>query len=125
MIIKKMVKQKNILTDVIGCPTIREENGLAKSSRNQHLSSIDREHCGVIYKQLIYFKRLFNKMDLSELKKQIITNITSINKIKIEYLELVNLDTFEPDETPSKKVKYAVCIAVSISGVRLIDNIIL
>ena len=64
-------------------------------------------------------------MDLSELKNQIITNITSRNKIKIEYLELVNLDTFEPDETHSKKVKYAVCIAVSISGVRLIDNIFL
>ena len=125
MIIKKMVKQKNILTDVIGCPTIREENGLAKSSRNQHLSRIDREHCGVIYKQLTDFKHLFYKMDLGELKKQIITNITSRNKIKIEYLELVNLDTFEPDETPSKKVKYAVCIAVSVSGVRLIDNIIL
>ncbi|MFL2568341.1 MAG: pantoate--beta-alanine ligase [Flavobacteriales bacterium] len=125
MIIKTLVKQKNILTEVIGCPTIREENGLAKSSRNQHLSKIDREHCGVIYKQLTDFKHLFYKMDLGELKKQIITNITSRNKIKIEYLELVNLDTFEPDETPSKKVKYAVCIAVSVSGVRLIDNIIL
>ena len=125
MIIKTLVKQKNILTEVVGCPTIREENGLAKSSRNQHLSKIDREHCGVIYKQLINFKHHFNEMDLSELKKQIITNITCRNKIKIEYLELVNLDTFEPDETPSKKVKYAVCIAVSISGVRLIDNIIL
>jgi pantoate--beta-alanine ligase len=125
MIIKTLVKQKNILTEVIGCPTIREENGLAKSSRNQHLSKIDREHCGVIYKQLINFKHLFYKMDLSELKKQIITNITSRNKIKIEYLELVNLDTFEPDETPRKKVKYAVCIAVSVSGVILIDNIIL
>jgi pantoate--beta-alanine ligase len=125
MIIKTLVKQKNILTEVIGCPTIREENGLAKSSRNQHLSKIDREHCGVIYKQLTDFKYLFYKMDLGELKKQIITNITNRNKIKVEYLELVNLDTFEPDENPSKKVKYAVCIAVSISGVRLIDNIIL
>ena len=125
MIIKILVKKKNILTEVIGCPTIREGNGLAKSSRNQHLSKIDREHCGIIYKQLVYFKHLFNKMDLSKLKKQIITNITSRKKIKIEYLELVNLDTFAPDETPSKKVKYAVCIAVSISGVRLIDNIIL
>ncbi|MDC0028978.1 pantoate--beta-alanine ligase [bacterium] len=125
MIIKTLVKQKNILTEVIRCPTIREENGLAKSSRNQHLSKIDREHCGVIYKQLIDFKHLFNKMDLSKLKKQIITNITRRKKIKIEYLELVNLDTFEPDKNPSKNVKYAVCIAVSISGVRLIDNIIL
>ena len=125
MIIKTLVKQKNILTEVVGCPTVREENGLAKSSRNQHLSKIDREHCSVIYKQLLDFKYLFKKMDLSELKNQIITNITNGNKIKIEYLELVNLDTFEPDETPRKKVKYAVCIAVSISGVRLIDNIIL
>jgi len=125
MIIKSLVKQKNILTEVIGCPTIREENGLAKSSRNQHLSKTDREHSGVIYTQLLDFKYLFKKMDLGELKNQIITNITNGNKIRIEYLDLVNLDTFEPDEIPREKIKYAVCIAVSISGVRLIDNIIL
>ena len=125
MIIKTLVKQKNILTEVVGCPTIREENGLAKSSRNQHLSKIDREYCGIIYKQLLNFKNLFKKIDLSELKNQIITNITNDNKIKIEYLELVNIDTFEPDEITRKNVNYAVCIAVSVSGIRLIDNIIL
>jgi pantoate--beta-alanine ligase len=125
MIIKNLVMQKNILTEVIGCPTIREENGLAKSSRNQHLSKIDREHCGVIYKQLIEFKNQYKKMNLNELKNQIITSITNGNKIKIEYLELVNLDTFESVKAYHKNIKYAVCIAVTISNVRLIDNIIL
>ena len=95
MIIKNLVTQNNLLTEVIGCPTIREQNGLAKSSRNQHLSKIDRERCGIIYKQLLAFKHLFKKMDLSELKNQISTSITNGNKIKIEYLELINLDTFE------------------------------
>jgi pantoate--beta-alanine ligase len=125
MIIKNLVMQKNLLTEVIGCPTIREENGLAKSSRNQHLSKIDREHCGVIYKQLLTFKHLFKKKDLSELKNQIIINITNGNKINIEYFELINMDTFESVEAYHKNIKYAVCIAISISGVRLIDNIIL
>ena len=125
MIIKNLIKQKNILTQVIGCPTIREENGLAKSSRNQHLSKIDREQCGVIYKQLLVFKHLFEKMDISELKNQIIINITNGNKINIEYFELINMDTFESVEAYHKNIKYAVCIAVTISGVRLIDNIIL
>jgi pantoate--beta-alanine ligase len=125
MIIKNLVRQKNLLTEVIGCPTIREKNGLAKSSRNQHLSKIDRERCGIIYKQLLAFKHLFKKMDLSELKNQIITSITNGNKIKIEYLELINLDTFESVEAYHKNIKYAVCIAVTISNVRLIDNIIL
>jgi pantoate--beta-alanine ligase len=125
MIIKELVKQNNISTKVIGCPIIREKNGLAKSSRNQHLSKIEREHCGVIYKQLLEFKNLYKKMDLNELKSQIITSITNGNKIKIEYLELVNLDTFESVEAYHKNIKYAVCIAVTISNVRLIDNIIL
>ncbi len=125
MIIKNLVMQKNILTEVIGCPTIREKNGLAKSSRNQHLSKTDREDCGVIYKQLLEFKHLFQKMNLSELKDQIISNITKNNKIKIEYLELINLDTFKSVEVHHISMKYAVCIAVSVSGVRLIDNIIL
>ena len=117
--------QKNLLTEVIGCPTIREENGLAKSSRNQHLSKIDREHCGVIYKQLLTFKHLFKKKDLSELKNQIIINITNGNKINIEYFELINMNTFESVEAYHKNIKFAVCISVTISGVRLIDNIIL
>ena len=125
MIIKNLVTQKNLLTEVIGCPTIREQNGLAKSSRNQHLSKIDRDCCGVIYKQLLAFKHLFKKMDLSELKNQSIINITNGNKINIEYFELINMDTFESVEAYHKNIKYAVCIAVTISGVRLIDNIIL
>jgi pantoate--beta-alanine ligase len=125
MIIKTLVKQKNILTEVVGCPTIREESGLAKSSRNQHLSKIDKEYCGIIYKQLLAFKHLFKKMDLDELKNQIIINITNGNRIKIEYFELINMDTFESVEAYHKNIKYAVCIAATISGVRLIDNIIL
>jgi pantoate--beta-alanine ligase len=125
MIIKNLVRQKNLLTKVIGCPTIREQNGLAKSSRNQHLSKIDRERCGIIYKQLLDFKHLFKKMDLSELKNQTIINITNGNKINIEYFELINMYTFESVEAYHKNIKYAVCIAVTISNVRLIDNIIL
>mgnify|MGYP000321140135 FL=1 len=125
MIIKELVKQNNISTRVIGCPIIREKNGLAKSSRNQHLSKTDRESCGIIYKQLLLFNNLFKKTDLEVLKKQIITNITSNKKIEIEYLELVNLDTFQIENDIKNNMNYACCIAVSISGVRLIDNIIL
>ena len=125
MIIKELVKQNNISTKVIGCPIIREKNGLAKSSRNQHLSKTDRESCGIIYKQLLLFNNLFKKTDLEVLKKQIITNITSNKKIEIEYLELVNLDTFQIENDIKNNMNYACCIAVSISGVRLIDNIIL
>ena len=125
MIIKELVKQNNISTRVIGCPIIREKNGLAKSSRNQYLSKTDRESCGIIYKQLLLFNNLFKKTDLEVLKKQIITNITSNKKIEIEYLELVNLDTFQIENDIKNNMNYACCIAVSISGVRLIDNIIL
>ena len=125
MIIKELVKQKNISTKVIGCPIIREKNGLAKSSRNMHLSKTDREYCGIIYKQLLLFNNLFKKTDLEVLKKQIITNITSNKKIEIDYLELVNLDSFQIEHDIKNNMNYACCIAVSISGVRLIDNIIL
>ena len=125
MIIKELVKQKNISTKVIGCPIIREKNGLAKSSRNMRLSKTDREYCGIIYKQLLLFNNLFKKTDLEVLKKQIITNITSNKKIEIDYLELVNLDSFKIEHDIKNNMNYACCIAVSISGVRLIDNIIL
>jgi len=64
-------------------------------------------------------------MDLNELKNQIITNITCSKKIKVEYLELIKLDNFQSVEAYHHNIKYAVCIAVSVSGIRLIDNIIL
>ena len=124
-IIKELVKDKNINTTIIGCPTIRERNGLAKSSRNKLLSKDDLGYCSIIYQQLILCKESFEDTPFTELKKNIEEKLTKEDRIKIEYLEFVNIKTFKPQQKFNIKTKYALCIAVNISGVRLIDNIIL
>jgi pantoate--beta-alanine ligase len=124
-IIKELVKDKNINTTIIGCPTIRERNGLAKSSRNKLLSKDDLGYCSIIYQQLILCKESFEDTPFTELKKNIEEKLTKEDRIKIEYLEFVDIKTFKPQQKFNIKTKYALCIAVNISGVRLIDNIIL
>ena len=123
-VIKQLVKNLNIKTQIIGCPTIRENNGLAKSSRNQLLSKEDLERSSIIFKQLQYCKNNFTKLSFKKLKKNIIQNIESFN-FKIDYFEFIELDTFTIQNKKIEGQQYAACIAVIVSGIRLIDNIIL
>ena len=123
-VIKQLVKNLNIKTQIIGCPTIRENNGLAKSSRNQLISKEDLEKSSIIFKQLQYCKNNFTKLSFEKLKKTVIHNIECLN-FKIDYFEFIELDTFTIQNKKIEGKQYAACIAVIVSGVRLIDNIIL
>ena len=74
---------------------------------------------------MILCKESFEDTPFTELKKNIEEKLTKEDRIKIEYLEFVDIKTFKPQQKFNIKTKYALCIAVNISGVRLIDNIIL
>ena len=123
-VIKQLVKNLNIKTQIIGCPTIRENNGLAKSSRNQLISKEDLEKSSIIFKQLQYCKNNFTRLSFENLRKTVIQNIECLN-FKIDYFEFIELDTFTIQNKKIEGKQYAACIAVIVSGVRLIDNIIL
>ena len=123
-VIKQLVKNLNIKTQIIGCPTIRENNGVAKSSRNQLISKEDLEKSSIIFKQLQYCKNNFTKLSFEKLKKTVIQNIECLN-FKIDYFEFIELETFTIQNKKIEGQQYAACIAVIVSGVRLIDNIIL
>ena len=123
-IIKQLVNDKNINTEIIGCKTIREKNGLAKSSRNKLLSKSDFELCASIYKQLLFCKRNFEKIPFKEIRSRVLSNLKS-DGFNIDYFEFIDLKTFAIQKEKIKGIKYAACVAVIISGVRLIDNIIL
>ena len=123
-VIKQLVKNLNIKTQIIGCPTIRENNGVAKSSRNQLISKEDLEKSSIIFKQLQYCKNNFTKLSFEKLKKTVIQNIECLN-FKIDYFEFIELETFTIQNNKIEGQQYAACIAVIVSGVRLIDNIIL
>jgi len=123
-IIKQLVKDKKINTVIIGCETIREKNGLAKSSRNKLLSKSDIEKSAGIYQQLLFCKKNFNTIPLNELKNQVLKKLKKLG-FKIDYFEFIDLKTFSIQTEKISGKKYAACIAVIISEVRLIDNIIL
>tara|TARA_B110000438_G_scaffold42543_1_gene42406 strand:- start:1541 stop:2380 length:840 start_codon:yes stop_codon:yes gene_type:complete len=125
LIIKQLVKKNGIDIRIVGCPTIRDKKGLAMSSRNKLLSRNDQTYSAKIYQQLLKCKKNYTKTSLRDLKKNAINNLSKSKKIEVEYLDFVDITTLKPKIIFEKNTKYAVCIAVNISGVRLIDNIIL
>jgi pantoate--beta-alanine ligase len=123
-IVKALVKQMKSTIKIEGVPTIREENGLAKSSRNKLLSESAKKEAALIYNCLHYCKNN-KKKGITELKYYIQNQFEQHKNLKLEYAEIVDLNTMRPIEDWQSKNENAICIAAYHSGVRLIDNIIL
>uniref|UniRef100_UPI000933C62F pantoate--beta-alanine ligase n=1 Tax=Asaccharospora irregularis TaxID=29359 RepID=UPI000933C62F len=123
-IIKRMVRDLNIDVEVIGCPIVREEDGLARSSRNIYLSTEEREAATILNKSLSKAKTLIENGEKSSevIINQIKETINSEPLARIDYVEVV-------DNLSMEKVKYIeksvlVATAVYIGKTRLIDNFI-
>lgn len=123
IIIKKMVNDLNIPVQIIDCPTVREPDGLAFSSRNKYLDTESRKKADCIYKTLknIEGKYLSGEVSAKDLINQAKKNIHA--DMHIEYFEALDIDTLCPVENITSG--NLVAIAVKIKGVRLIDNIFL
>ncbi len=123
-IVKELVKQMKSATCIIGVETVREKNGLAKSSRNKLLSENAKEEASLIYNCLEYCKK--NKGDgITTLKLHIQKQFSKHEKITLEYAEFVAIKTMLPINSWGNENENAVCISAYHSEVRLIDNIIL
>ena len=125
-VIRRMVRDLNMNLEVIGCPIIREEDGLAKSSRNTYLNAEERKAALVLSKSLNLAKESIKsgEKDSAKIKALIEENINKEPLAKIDYVEVVdwdkNLDSKDTIEGP-----VLVAIAVYIGKTRLIDNFIL
>mgnify|MGYP006147146565 CR=1 FL=1 len=124
-IIKKLIFLEKIRVRMVICPTIREKNGLALSSRNNLLSNSERADSSIIYKSLKILKNNFKTTNLSQIKKDIIIKINKKKNFKVEYLEIVNASTLQIDSKINPKESYRSFICVKANEVRLIDNILL
>ena len=124
-IIKKLIFLEKIRVRMVICPTIREKNGLALSSRNSLLSNSERADSSIIYKSLKILKNNFKTTNLSQIKKDIIIKINKKKNFKVEYLEVVNASTLQIDSKINPKESYRSFICVKANEVRLIDNILL
>lgn len=121
-VIKRMVKDLNMDIDIVGCPIIREKDGLAKSSRNTYLSEEERKAALILYKTISLGKELLIKgeRDVSILLDKMKENISKEQLVKIDYVEAVDLETVEKIDKIQGKV--LVAMAVYIGKTRLIDN---
>lgn len=124
-VICHMVDDLSYGIEVIGCPIVREEDGLAKSSRNTYLNDTERKAALILSKSLSEGKKLITSGEKDAIKvKELITNI--INKeplAKIDYVEVVSWDDLKPVKEINGQVLAAV--AVFIGKTRLIDNFII
>jgi len=125
LIVKSLAKKLNLPVEIVEIPTIREENGLAISSRNNLLNKKQLETARLIYNSLLFCRDNKALYSIEKLKMLIQKNFLKQNDIRLEYVEFVDASTLQPISKFQEKDKNAICIAAYIEGVRLIDNIIL
>lgn len=124
-IIKKLVKLKNIPVQIIGCPIVREESGLAMSSRNERLSKDLRKEAAFIYKTLKEAKIKFGTKSALEVTNWVVNEFKKNDKLNIEYFQIADTEQLQPLIRKSKNKNYRAFIAVFADDIRLIDNIAL
>ena len=123
-IVKELVKQMQSDIEIIGIATVRDESGLAKSSRNSLLSENAKTEALLIIKCLNFCAE--NKsLGISKLRKYIKSAFEKSINLELEYAEFVSLNQMKKIKEWKAKNQSAVCIAAYVNGVRLIDNIIL
>ncbi len=124
-IIKKMVEQERIPVEIIGCDIVREENGLAMSSRNKRLSKRLRKEASFIYRNLKTAKKQFGTESASSVTGWVEEQFSSHPDLELEYFVIADSSTLKPVQRKRKDKKYRAFIAVYAEGIRLIDNVAL
>ena len=124
-VIRRMVKDLNVDTEIVGCPIVREADGLAKSSRNTYLNLDERKAALILSRSLKLGRELIEngETDSNAVIKAITDSINTEPLAKIDYVDVVDFDTITPVDRIGKSV--LVAIAVYIGKTRLIDNFII
>lgn len=124
-IIRSMTRQLGFDIDIVGCPIVRENDGLAMSSRNVRLTPEQRSVAPLIPQTLFKVKEMSEAYSLYELKGFAKAQIGSEPLMKLEYFEIADADTLQPVQYLDEAEHIVACIALKLGDVRLIDNILL
>lgn len=125
-VVKRMVKDLNMDIEIVGCPIIREADGLAKSSRNTYLSPESRKQAVILSKSVFMARKMIEdgERDASKVKKAMVDLINTMPLADIDYVEIVDVNTMKSIDKIEGDILCA--IAVNIGGeARLIDNTML
>ena len=123
MNIKSLVKQYKLPVELVGMPTIREEDGLAMSSRNKRLSPEARRNATEISRVLFTIRDEFNSRGIDDWKKWAVDSLSALPQCKVDYVEFAhkeNLNLLTDSNSPEDLV---VLVAAFFGDVRLIDNL--
>lgn len=124
MIVKRLLELMQSEIQIIICPTLREESGLAMSSRNLRLNDEQKLQATDIYKTLVFIKQNIKSVSLNNIKKEAEEYLNS-KGFKIDYVEIANADNLKILNEWDGKQKLIALIAAFIGDVRLIDNLLL
>jgi pantoate--beta-alanine ligase len=123
MVISRMVDLLHVPVKMVMCPIVREEGGLAMSSRNVHLNPEEKKQALALSQALQLVKAQFGKLSLDELKQTGVDFINSKPGVRLEYFEIADGETLYPATADTKKV--VALVAAWVGKTRLIDNMIL
>lgn len=126
-IINKMVQDLNIPVRIEILPIIREPDGLAMSSRNVYLKAEERTQALALFKGIQLAENLYKngERDSNKIIEQVKSLINNYPLLKIDYVEIVNSETFDKEEKLQDNKSYYLLLAVRVGSTRLIDNTIL
>ncbi|WP_027365683.1 pantoate--beta-alanine ligase [Desulfotruncus alcoholivorax] len=124
MVIRRMAEDLNMGLEIVVLPTVREEDGLAMSSRNVYLDRDQRQNATVLYRSLCAFREAVDRgeRDAESLRRSITKMIASTPGAEIDYVEILSVPNLEP--VASLQGKVIAALAVRFGRTRLIDNII-
>ena len=123
-IIRRMVRDLNMDIEIVGCPIVREEDGLAKSSRNTYLNEEERKAALILSQSIFLGQKMVQEgeTDTAKIKAAMVEKIQSEPLARIDYVEIVDGLSMHPVDTVQSPTLAA--IAVYIGKTRLIDNFI-
>ncbi|MFI5221031.1 MAG: pantoate--beta-alanine ligase [Bacteroidia bacterium] len=125
MVVKELIKKYALPVRLHICPIVREPDGLAKSSRNARLTPEERNTAVIIPQILFSIKETFHQIPTEDLISSSLRKLTAHSPmVKVDYLEVIDADTFKPTNRDTK-TKAVAMIAAWCGNIRLIDNMIL
>jgi pantoate--beta-alanine ligase len=122
MVVKRLLNLMNVPIAFHACPTKREADGLAMSSRNLRLSEDQRQQAVLIFKTLSFLKDKIATADLTKIKQEA-RHFLEQNRFKVDYVEIAGAESLEPLNTWDGQKSVVALIAASLGDVRLIDNL--